>query len=384
MTDYLVCGVCQTSFFLSDMAYFINHKRFDCDNKENAQKNLQCSTCLKSFQSPWSLLKHIQNAHNLQVYYEGMDSLTTDNVQQTVKTHNNAMKDIIEEAVSSSIQSLTNSSVATSSTIQQPISNTNQEKVQESGNCKCKTAEKVDCKCCESNTVTTTAESPKSVTEEVDINSKVSCLRVTCCCSENGKCQIDTVMQKCCSSIVPKKRPRHFMKHLEERQQNEKESTGIKITAPEHDELSLTTKDTQIIDINSVSTKKKKLNGNKAFMCEVCGEGFNQRIHLKKHMSKHTGIKPYKCDQCNYATVERSHLKVHNRIHTGEKPFKCNLCDYATAQNSTLKIHMKRHHSQAETNITSNENHQQQSITMSQDSDSLEDLLMLSASLLPA
>ncbi|XP_060566061.1 uncharacterized protein LOC132725079 [Ruditapes philippinarum] len=88
----------------------------------------------------------------------------------------------------------------------------------------------------------------------------------------------------------------------------------------------------------------KRGSSSKPFQCDKCTMAFNQRIHLKKHMSKHTGIKPYKCGECNYSTVERSHLKVHIRIHTGEKPFKCTYCEYATAQNSTLKIHLKRHH----------------------------------------
>ncbi|XP_053400928.1 transcription factor Sp1-like [Mercenaria mercenaria] len=88
----------------------------------------------------------------------------------------------------------------------------------------------------------------------------------------------------------------------------------------------------------------RRNTSSKPFQCDKCTMAFNQRIHLKKHMSKHTGIKPYKCGECNYSTVERSHLKVHIRIHTGEKPFKCTYCEYATAQNSTLKIHLKRHH----------------------------------------
>ncbi|XP_021365832.1 uncharacterized protein LOC110458457 [Mizuhopecten yessoensis] len=90
--------------------------------------------------------------------------------------------------------------------------------------------------------------------------------------------------------------------------------------------------------------RKRRYPTSRPFKCEQCDNAFNQRIHLKKHMSKHTGIKPYKCQQCDYSTVERSHLKVHIRIHTGEKPFKCTYCEYATAQNSTLKIHLKRHH----------------------------------------
>ncbi|XP_060080294.1 uncharacterized protein LOC132559692 [Ylistrum balloti] len=90
--------------------------------------------------------------------------------------------------------------------------------------------------------------------------------------------------------------------------------------------------------------RKRRYPTSRPFKCDQCDNAFNQRIHLKKHMSKHTGIKPYKCQQCDYSTVERSHLKVHIRIHTGEKPFKCTYCEYATAQNSTLKIHLKRHH----------------------------------------
>ncbi|CAC5415070.1 unnamed protein product [Mytilus coruscus] len=91
-------------------------------------------------------------------------------------------------------------------------------------------------------------------------------------------------------------------------------------------------------------SRKRRYPTSRPFKCEKCDSAFNQRIHLKKHMSKHTGVKPFKCQQCSYSTVERSHLKVHIRIHTGEKPFKCTYCEYATAQNSTLKIHLKRHH----------------------------------------
>ncbi|KAK7115383.1 uncharacterized protein [Littorina saxatilis] len=92
------------------------------------------------------------------------------------------------------------------------------------------------------------------------------------------------------------------------------------------------------------SGKKRRYPTTRPYKCDQCDHAFNQPIHLKKHMSKHTGVKPFKCDQCEYSTVERSHLKAHNRIHTGEKPFQCNFCTYATAQNSTLRVHLQRHH----------------------------------------
>lgn len=96
--------------------------------------------------------------------------------------------------------------------------------------------------------------------------------------------------------------------------------------------------------------RKRRYPTTKPYKCDQCDNAFNQRIHLKKHMSKHTGrrqvkhfkcccliknaytcklvfdivlnfsgIKPFKCQQCDYSTVERSHLKVHIRIHTGKE-----------------------------------------------------------------
>lgn len=95
---------------------------------------------------------------------------------------------------------------------------------------------------------------------------------------------------------------------------------------------------------DNLGQKKRRYPTSRPFKCDQCEDSFNQRIHLQKHQSKHTGVKPFKCDRCDYSTVERSHLKVHIRVHTGEKPYKCTYCGYATAQNSTLKIHLKRHH----------------------------------------
>ncbi|CAL1537746.1 unnamed protein product, partial [Lymnaea stagnalis] len=114
------------------------------------------------------------------------------------------------------------------------------------------------------------------------------------------------------------------------------------VTNTSFDQLTVDADDIQIIDGKVM--KKRRYPTSRPFKCTHCDQAFNQRIHLKKHMSKHTGVKPFKCQQCDYSTVERSHLKVHYRIHTGEKPYRCQFCDYATAQNSTLKIHLKRHH----------------------------------------
>lgn len=253
--DYLVCGVCQTSFYLSDMALFINHKRFDCDNKENTRKTLQCSSCLHSFHSPWSLLKHVQNVHNLQIFFEELDLTNMEKSGQIAKKDNKALKNMIEEAVSSSILSLTTPS---SDALNNGQDNNDQPSVDSqvgSMPAERESTKESDCQCCESNVVTTTAASPKSVIEEeTDSNSESICLKPNCCCCRDKcECKMDTVMQKCCSSIVPKKRPRHFLKHLEERQQNEKQSmenNSIAVPSNEPTQLLSSTVDARMIDIS--------------------------------------------------------------------------------------------------------------------------------------
>ena len=49
---------------------------------------------------------------------------------------------------------------------------------------------------------------------------------------------------------------------------------------------------TEEIDVIPIleETRRRKYPTSKPFKCEVCSLAFNQRIHLKKHMSKHTGI----------------------------------------------------------------------------------------------
>ena len=48
---------------------------------------------------------------------------------------------------------------------------------------------------------------------------------------------------------------------------------------------------TEEIDVIPIleETRRRKYPTSKPFKCEVCSLAFNQRIHLKKHMSKHTG-----------------------------------------------------------------------------------------------
>uniref|UniRef100_A0A3Q2ZMK6 C2H2-type domain-containing protein n=1 Tax=Kryptolebias marmoratus TaxID=37003 RepID=A0A3Q2ZMK6_KRYMA len=64
----------------------------------------------------------------------------------------------------------------------------------------------------------------------------------------------------------------------------------------------------------------------KPFCCDVCGQRFNEKGHLNRHMRGHTGQKPFCCDFCGRKFNEKGHLNRHMKGHTGQKPFCCDVC----------------------------------------------------------
>lgn len=67
--DFIYCGSCSLEFPLSELTFFIEHKRSNCPNSLFGAKyeDLQCYQCVRSFHSPWPLLFHVQNDHGIKL-----------------------------------------------------------------------------------------------------------------------------------------------------------------------------------------------------------------------------------------------------------------------------------------------------------------------------
>uniref|UniRef100_A0A3Q2YH98 C2H2-type domain-containing protein n=1 Tax=Hippocampus comes TaxID=109280 RepID=A0A3Q2YH98_HIPCM len=81
----------------------------------------------------------------------------------------------------------------------------------------------------------------------------------------------------------------------------------------------------------------------KPFVCPFCCKTFNQRVHLSRHLSVHTGDKPFHCTICSKMFATRDRLRSHTRIHTGEKPFSCPVCGKRFFHRSHLVKHSHIH-----------------------------------------
>ncbi|XP_049796038.1 zinc finger protein 493-like [Schistocerca nitens] len=79
--------------------------------------------------------------------------------------------------------------------------------------------------------------------------------------------------------------------------------------------------------------------GKRPHECGVCGKSFTQSAHLKTHKLIHTGKRPHECDVCGKSFIESGHLKTHKLIHTGKRSYKCTVCGKSFIRPGNLKAH---------------------------------------------
>ncbi|XP_067866502.1 zinc finger and BTB domain-containing protein 11-like isoform X2 [Heterodontus francisci] len=82
-------------------------------------------------------------------------------------------------------------------------------------------------------------------------------------------------------------------------------------------------------------------------MCEHCNKIFSQIEDYRKHMTQHTGLKPFQCLTCGLSWADPRSLRHHIREHTGEKPYVCSICLDPHIDARSLRLHMKKLHGNA-------------------------------------
>ena len=87
-------------------------------------------------------------------------------------------------------------------------------------------------------------------------------------------------------------------------------------------------------------------NGEKPFVCNICGkpcsDSGNLRVHIKSHTAKEKRKGFEQCVICS-KKIHKIHMERHMQAHNAEKSFKCVVCGRASTDNRFLKHHMPTH-----------------------------------------
>ncbi|XP_070546783.1 zinc finger protein 333-like [Ptychodera flava] len=81
-------------------------------------------------------------------------------------------------------------------------------------------------------------------------------------------------------------------------------------------------------DVQRAPVRPRILGKDKSirpYPCKYCGKRFKRSMHLKNHITTHTGERPYKCGLCGKRFSRRDVCRTHMRTH-GEKPHGCHFC----------------------------------------------------------
>ena len=78
-------------------------------------------------------------------------------------------------------------------------------------------------------------------------------------------------------------------------------------------------------------------HSEKKFQCKCCGNGFQNELSFREHISKVHNIT---CDKCEKSFVTDWQLGRHLKIDHKEAEYNCTHCSYASKDEHSFKIHL--------------------------------------------
>ncbi|XP_065218617.1 zinc finger protein 91-like isoform X1 [Planococcus citri] len=79
------------------------------------------------------------------------------------------------------------------------------------------------------------------------------------------------------------------------------------------------------------------------FECAICGNMFNLKRSLVRHLRIHSGGKPFRCQTCGNSFSQKCNLVAHQNSHSKEKTFKCRMCDQLFKYRNQKTVHERLH-----------------------------------------
>ena len=395
--DFIYCGSCSLEFPLSELTFFIEHKRSKCSNTlfETKYEDLQCSQCVRSFHTPWPLIFHVQNDHGIKLV-RNLDSNSELGCQMNSGLTTPQFS--CEPAKSSTDEALDDSNWQDSSVNNVALDKFSSEIYQSNGlalrpltttvslssispqgsKCFCrdssKEAEKSGLKfqgvsydshgCSPLNIALNLEEGLRLIHRiscskldmhlrqmtSIDVANASSSYALSLCCSQTGVSCLCTVDSCSCNPNPP---TRH-LKASASCQTDGLSDPGALDVLPSPNLFSIPDKPSMDLDKSPVTQDFSFLN---SLIQPSCSTSPDSDLSLqtppqppKSHpqstdiIPSSTRVLSFSCSFCGRIYRQKIHLRKHVMAqHTKQKPFFCPHCNYSTVEKSHLTVHIRTH-----------------------------------------